>query len=61
MWKLEIDFLTDLVLDVAVGALCAVVRPVAVAAVAGLVAPHASERALRVHAELVPRARSGGD
>ena len=45
----------------AVCALGAVVRPVAVAAVAGLVAPHAPERALRVHAELVPRARSEGD
>ena len=36
----------------------AVVRAVAVAAVARLVAPHAPERSLRVHAKLVPRARS---
>ena len=47
-----------LVLDVSVAALGAVVGPVAVAAVARLVAPHAPERTLRVHAKLVARARS---
>ena len=45
----------------AVRALGAVVGAVAVAAVARLVAPHAPERALRVHAELVSRARSRED
>ena len=41
------------VLDVAGGALLAGVGPVAVASVARLVAPHAPEAPLRVHAELV--------